>query len=64
MLGIIGISKVLLNVNNAHIQFLFQTKQIDNSFTKQAFPSIVFGGNFVNTYFFSGVCCLLMANLL
>ena len=43
---------------------LFQTKTIDNSFTKQAFPSIVFGTNFVNTYFFSGVVCLLMANLL
>jgi Ca2+/Na+ antiporter len=27
-------------------------------------PSIVFGSNFVNTYFFSGVCCLLMTHLL
>lgn len=43
---------------------LFQTKVIDNSFTKQAFPSIVFGTNFINTYFFSGVTCLLMLNLL
>jgi hypothetical protein len=46
------------------MKVLFQTKVIDNSFTKQAFPSIVFGQNFVNTYFFSGVTCLLMLNLL
>ncbi len=43
---------------------LFQTKVIDHSFNKQAFPSIVFGSNFINTYFFSGVTCLLMLNLL
>jgi hypothetical protein len=43
---------------------LFQTKAIEKSFTQQAFPSIVFGANFANTYFFSGVACLLMANLL
>lgn len=43
---------------------LFQTKVIDNSFIKQPFPSIVFGSNFTNTYFFSGVICLLLLNLL
>ena len=45
-------------------QILFQTKLIDHSFTLQAFPSLVFGSNFQNTYFFSGVVCLLMGNLL
>ena len=57
VLAIIGISKILLNA-------LFQTKIIDNSFTKQAFPSIIFGSNFVNTYFFSGVSCVLLLHLL
>lgn len=57
VLAVIGISKILLNV-------LFQTKVIDNSFIKQPFPSIVFGSNFTNTYFFSGVICLLLLNLL
>ena len=39
-------------------------KPIDNAFTKMAFPSFTFGENFANTYFFSGICTLLMFILL
>jgi hypothetical protein len=43
---------------------LFQTKPIDDSFTEMIFPSLVFGENFKNTYFFSGVTAFLLFNLL
>jgi hypothetical protein len=43
---------------------LFQVKPIDDSFNEMLFPSLVFGDNFKNTYFFSGVTCFLLFNLL
>lgn len=43
LLGILGISKILLNVTAMLIQVLFMIKPIDNAFTKMAFPSFTFG---------------------